>query len=196
VNVPHGRLLAIQYREAAFYTGDGRAGSADVVRVHFRTPDDECHHHDLPNGQWGLQNPALQFMAKWGYKPSLIGDSAPSRRDGEGKTGVSPVADDSAMRDCEDDMQLIPVARNPQEGDWLLHREAMSDAQEALEDAEWFDPDLDIEGDGGPSDGGFGGGSPDPGTGNRGAVDDAEQGGVSAEMAGEDSDAGVEVTVE
>jgi len=177
VNVPHGRLLAIQYREAAFYTGDGRAGSVDVVRVHFRTPDDEVHHHDLPNGQWGLQNAALQFMAKWGYKPSLIG------------------GDDSAMRDCEDDMQLIPVARNPEEGDWLLHREAMSDAQEALEEAEWFDPDLDTDGDSGPSDGPGGAPGPDPGTGNRGAVDDAEQGGVSAEMAGEESDAGVNVRV-
>jgi hypothetical protein len=174
MNVPHGRLLALQYREAAFYTGDGRVGSLDVVRVHFRTPDDEVHHHDLPNGQWAINNAALQFMAKWGYQPTAL---------------------DGTYHDLEDEFQLIPVARNPQEGDWLLHQAAMNGAQEALKEAEWFDPDLGGNGDSDGPDGPGGAPGPDPGTGNRGAVDDAEQGGVSAEMAGEESDAGVTVNV-
>mgnify|MGYP000288229058 CR=1 FL=1 len=43
--------------------------------------------------------------------------------------------------------------------------------QAALEEAEWFNPDIDVESTDGSNSGVFGGGSPDPGTGNQGAVD-------------------------
>jgi hypothetical protein len=175
MGVPMGRLVALQFREAAFYTDDGRAGSIDVMRVHLRCPDGDVHEHDLPNGAYNIENAALQFMAKWGYQPT-------------------DWPDDSAYLDTEDDQVLVPVA--PMGDGFGLAQTAMRDAREALEDAEWFDSDQSEDDDSGPSDGPGGAPGPDPGTGNRGAVDDAEQGGVSAEMAGEESDQGVTVAVE
>jgi len=173
MNQPMGRLEGLQYREAAFYTGDGSVGSIEVVRVHFRAPDGDYYEHDLPNGQWGIANAALQFMALWGYQPTAL---------------------DGTMHDAHPDKKLIPIAPMGDD-DFGIAQTAMQGGREALEEAEWFDPDLGTDGDSVPSDGPNGGGGPDPGTGNRGAVDDAEQGGVSAEMAGEESDAGVTVNV-
>lgn len=168
-----GRLEGIQYREATFYTGDGRAGTVEVLRIHFRAPDGDYYEHDLPNGQWALGNVALQFMALWGYQPTTL---------------------DGTFHDAHDDQILVPIAPMP-DGSYGLGQKAMEGAQEALENAEWFDPEAGEDGDSGPSDGPGGAPGPDPGTGNRGAVDDAEQGGVSAEMAGEDSSQGVNVKV-
>lgn len=171
------RLENLQYRESTFYAPDGQVGSVEVLRIYFRTHEDEHDQFDLPNGGWQLSNKALQFLAKWGYRPSDIGDH------------------DSAMRDCHDDQVLIPIAPDGEEDGWGLAEEAMQGAQEALEDAEWFASDAGEESSESGSDAPGGGGSPDPGTGNRGAVDDASQGGVSAEMAGEDSDRGVNVHI-
>jgi hypothetical protein len=176
VNQPMGRLEALEYREAAFYAGNGQVGSIDVLRVHFRAPDGDYYHHDLPNGQWALGNDALQFMAKWGYQPTAL---------------------DGTYHDTHDDQVLVPIAVAPEEMEqvWALGQQAMQGGQQALEDAEWFSEDVGPDGEENRSHGPPGGGGPDPGTGNRTAVDDEEQGGVSAEMAGEDSDQGVEVTV-
>lgn len=176
MNQPMGRLEGIQYREATFYTGDGRVGSIDVLRIHFRAPDGDYYEFDLQNGNWSLGNAALQFMALWGYQPSEL---------------------DGTYHDAHDDQILVPIAPLDQstDPDWGLAETAMSGGREALEEAEWFDPEIGQDGDSGPSNGPGGASGPDPGTGNRGAVDDPEQGGVSAEMAGEESDQGITVNI-
>lgn len=161
MNTPLGRLEHIQYREAAFYTDDGRAGSIDVMRLHFMAPDAEMHTFDLPNGDWVIDNAALQFLAKYDYRPTDL---------------------DETMNDCHDDQILLPLVQD-QDGNWYLHQNAMSDAQRALKEAEWFGTDDDEDGDSGPDNGPNAPPGPDPGTGNRGGVD--------IEEAGEESDAGV-----
>lgn len=168
MNQPLGRLTALQYRRASFYTDDGREGQVDVLRVHLRVPDGSEHYQDLPNGEWSLDNTALGFLALWGYRPSDIGGH------------------DEAMRDAEPDLTCVPVAPTPD--GWGLAQTALEGARDALESAEWFDPDTS------PSDGNKrahappGGAEPDPGTGNKA--------GVEIEKADEDSDAGMVVSVQ
>lgn len=169
MNQPMGYLHGIQYRDAAVYLDDGRATSMDVIRVHFNTHEGEMDYFDFPNGAWDVGNGGLQFMALYGYRPSDF-------------------AHDSAFLDTSDDGVLVPLAPDPREGGWGLAQTAMSDGREALEEAEWFDPEVEIE----PADDAQSAPQappgPDPGTGNRGGVD--------MEKADEDSDQGVTVKVE
>jgi hypothetical protein len=82
----------------------------------------------------------------------------------------------------------------PRDQSWGLAQDAMSGGEQALREAEWFDG-ADIEdGEQTPQHGA--GGSPDPGTGNRGGVDEPSEPEPEVGVAPEDSDAGVEVTVE
>ena len=180
MNQPMGRLEALQFREAAFYTGDGRVGSIDVLRIHFRAPDADYYQFDLQNGDWQLSNKALQFLANWNYRPSQIGGR------------------DETMRNCHDDKVLIPLAVMD-DGTYGLSENAMQGARKALENAEWFASDTEKESSDDGPDAAGGGGGPDPGTGNRGGVEEPSEPeqptGVSAEMAPEDSDKGVTVNV-
>lgn len=166
---PFGRLVALQYRDFQ----PKHAVDTSVFVVHFRTPEDEIHEEILGNVVWSLDNRALQFMALYGYQPTAL---------------------EGTMHNVEDDQILVPIA--PDDDGWGLSQAAMVGSRAALEEAEWFDPDVAPNATDEANNGPLGGGSPDPGTGNRGAVDDEDQGGVSAEMAGEDSDAGVNVVVE
>ena len=160
MNQPMGRLEALQYREASFYMEDGRVGTADVFRVHFRAPDGEYYYHDLPNDRWDTDNGALQFMALWGYQPTAL---------------------DGTMHNAHPDKIIVPIA--PIEDDWKLAQAAMEGGEKALERVEWFDPSLGANGDSGPPDDPNGGGN------------DGDGGGVSAKVADEDSDVGIEVVV-
>lgn len=184
MNQPMGRLEALHFREAAFYTNDGRVGSIDVLRVHFRAPDGDYYEHDLQNGDWRITNQALQFLAKWGYRPSQIGDH------------------DSTMRDCHDDQILLPLAPNEGADGGLgygLAQTALSGGREALKDATWFDTEDDEESTDDRPDGPQSGPGPDPGTGNRAGVDhdadETEDSGVTVEKAHADSNAGMTVNV-
>lgn len=170
---PLGRLVALQYREAAFYTDDGRAGSFDVLRLHLRGPDGEMYEHDLPNRGWNETNAALQFMAKWQYQPTSL---------------------DHTLTNVEDDHVLMPLAYT--DGEYKLAQAAMSGAQRALRNAEWFDPDLGNYADESGAQKPHAPPGPEPGSGNRAGVEEPSEGdGVSAELADEDADAGVEVNV-
>lgn len=175
MNQPLARVTALQYRNIAVQPGGHP--TMPVLRVHLHTHEDAHDHHDLPNGDWGVQNAALQFMAKWGWQPSAL---------------------DGTMARVRDDQVLVPIAPSGENmpGDWGLSQSALHGAQEALENAEWFDPDPGVDGDSAPHSAAHGGGGPDPGTGNRGGVDhESEDEGVTAELADEDSDAGINVTI-
>jgi len=136
---------------------------ANALIVEFRALDGEIYQHELPNDKWLVQCPALQFMAVNGFKPSDI-------------KGTS--------MNVEDWNLIIPVVSEG--GEYGLAASIFANGESALRRADWFSADdstKDDDGSGGPS----AGGSPDPGTGNRGAVD--------MNMAEEDSDAGVEVKI-
>lgn len=176
LNQPMGRLLSLSFRQMSFYTDDGGVGSMDVLRIHFCAPDGDVYHHDLPNTDYHLGNEALQFLAKWQYQPT-------------------DWAEDETRLDVEDEQVLIPVAMTP-DGVYGLGQQAMSGARDALANAEWFAPSNDEEADSDPHSGPGGGGDSDPGTGNRGGVEEQSEPEVTAELAEEDSDQGVTVTVE
>lgn len=175
MNQPLGRLTALQYRHIA--PQPGGHPTMPVLRVHFRAPDAEHYHHDLPNGNWALTNASLQFMALWGYQPSELGGT---------------------MHDATADKTLIPVTPTGN-GGYAIAQTAMQGGQEALREAEWFDPEVaGVQGEE-PTHGPTGGPGPDPGTGNRGGVEDPSEAeddsGVTAELTPE-ADTGIEVTVE
>lgn len=174
INQPLGRLTAIQYREAAIPVGDGRVGSIDVVRLYFRAPDGSEHEFDLASNHWHTSNTALQFMALYGYQPTEL---------------------DGTLHDAYDDQVVFPIAPTPEEGGWGLAQVALEGGEEALEDAEWFEPSVGADGSDRPS-APSGAGGPDPGTGNRGGVEEPSDADVTAELADHDSDAGVEVCLE
>jgi hypothetical protein len=163
-----GRVTEVAYRSI------GPTLTTDALRVHFRTPMDTMDSHDLPNGRWSLQCPALQFMALYGLQPTAI---------------------DGTRCSVESEGIVVPVMR-AQDG-WTLDQSALAGGEAALKSVEWFDGPHVVDDDGSaqkPS----GGGSSDPGTGNRGGVEDpsepSEETGVTVEKA--DGDAGIEVTVE
>lgn len=176
MGVPMGRLLGLQFREAAFYTDDGRVGSIDVMRIHVRASDGRTYSHDLQNGGWQRSNEALQFLAKWGYRPSDF-------------------PEDGAFLGTEADQVLVPITVAA-DGSYTLAQLAMNGARAALEDAEWFSPSDDEDADSDRSDAPDAPPGPDPGTGNRGGVDHDADDGVTAELAEEDTTAGVTVSVE
>jgi hypothetical protein len=171
MNQPMGRVVALQYRNVARQPGGHP--TVPVLRVYLRTHTDEIEHHDLLNGSYTAQNAALQFMALHGFRPSEL----------------------DSYTNVEDDQLLVPIAPMPEAESWGLARTALAGGEQALTDAEWFEG-LDTDGDDESPSAPAGGGSPDPGTGNRGGVEDPSDPDIDAEVADEDSDAGVEVTVE
>jgi hypothetical protein len=171
MNQPMGRVVALQYRNVA--RQPGAHPTVPVLRVYLRTHTDEIEHHDLLNGGYTVQNAALQFMALYDFRPSEL----------------------STYTNVEDAQLLVPIAPMPQDASWGLARTALLGGEQALTEAEWFegvDTDPDDESDSAPA----GDGSPDPGTGNRGGVEEPSDPDIEAEVADEESDAGVEVTVE
>jgi uncharacterized membrane protein YgcG len=151
-----GRVVALQYVSK---------GIADVLRVHLRTHVDTMDYHDLPNGDYVVQCPALQFMALHGFQPSDL----------------------DTFTNVEDVQLLIPIA--PIADGWGLARAAMEGGEDALRDAEWFGgPDRGNHGGGG---GGPHGGGGDGG-GGAGARDDVD---IDVEVERDESgDSGVKVS--
>lgn len=135
-----GRVTRLTYRSV------GPMLQASVLRVEFRAPDAQYYEQDLPNNRWDTGCPALQFLANWGYRPSEI---------------------DGTSMDVRDDKLHVPLApmdpADPTAG-WGLAEAALDGGETALEEAEWFDPDLGDEAaqqptgaDSGGADGGGGG---------------------------------------
>jgi len=92
----------------------------------------------LPNRQWSVRNPFLQFLAVYGLKPS----------------------------EATVENKYVPVQHGQPAVEQML-----DEGQAALEEAAWFDPDIDVESTDGSNSGVFGGGGGGPGMGNQGAVD-------------------------
>lgn len=113
----------------------------NVLRVFFEI-NGKTHHTDLLNTDWSVGNPTLQFMALYGLQP----------------------------RDMGVGEYILPIVR-VDDNEYELAASAMSGGEEALEQADWFNSDIELNNDGDGSGGPHGGGSPDPSTGNRGAVE-------------------------
>lgn len=96
----------------------------DILQVSFIAPDGETYTHDFQNGGWTPNNPALQFMAQFGYQPTDFADG--------------PV-------DCYDDQILIKIVWIEDEQTYMVHKEAMSGARKALFESEWFGSPNDEE---------------------------------------------------
>lgn len=139
---PLGRVVALQYRSV------GQMLTGSVLRVHIRTHMDTYEYTDLPNTHWRLENPALQFLALQGYRPSDL---------------------DGTMHDAKPEQILLPIAPDPPDS-WGLGANALEGGKEALEEAEWFDGGSMSDG-ANPDSAPPGGAEPDPGTGNRAGVD-------------------------
>lgn len=142
MNQPMGRVVALQYRSI------GPRLNGAVVRVHIRTHMDTMDHHDLPNPAWMIHNPTLQFMAVYGLQPSAV---------------------DGTYQNVEDEQILVPII--PRGDGWAIAGQALAEGKQALEQADWFDGADDSDDGDGSGGAPHGGGSPDPGTGNRGGVE-------------------------
>lgn len=164
-----GYVHGIEYREAAVYLDNGRATSTDVFRIHFRTHEDEMDHHDFPNSAWSLGNAGLQFMALYGYRPTDF----PENR---------------TLLNTDDSGVLIGLAPDPHSNGWGLSQTAMRGGKAALDEAEWFDPDVGDEAADEAHNGPQAPPGPDPGGGSTGAVE--------MEVSEEDEDTGVTFVVE
>lgn len=108
------RVIALQYLNMDPQSPQ----DTSVLRVHLRGPHGTEFHHDFQNGPWHVNNPTLQFLANHGYKPSDI---------------------DGTYDNVEDDYWHVQVVWTEEYG-YQIHQNAMSGAQEALNDAKWFGP--------------------------------------------------------
>lgn len=138
MNQPMGRVVSVQYYDA------GQQLQGDVFRVHIRIHTGELSHQDLPNGNWAVTNPTLQFMALHGLRPSNI---------------------DGTYTNVEESRIVVPIAPHEHQDGWGIARDALRGGREALEDAEWFGEGVEVESSqtaqrppGGPGDDGDGGG--------------------------------------
>lgn len=118
---------------------------ASVVDIHYRGGS-----VTLSNRVWAYNCPFLQFCALYSIKPSDY-------------DGTSLTLSDESM--------YVPVIVS-QTGERADVETMLDGGQQALKDAEWFDPDVDTQPLDESQSGVFGGGSPDPGTGNRGGVEE------------------------
>lgn len=112
MNQPLGRVIELQYRDEK----PKLAIDSSALVVRFRAPDAEVYEHPLENGEWLIGNAALQFMAINNIKPSDI---------------------EGTKMNVESWVLDIPVAPDG-DGGYLIAQNAMSDAESALREAEWF----------------------------------------------------------
>ena len=123
-NVIMGRLTALQFRQKTVYMDGDNPMGMDVMRVHFVAPNDESYYHDLPNNEYTLNNKALQFMAKWGYQPTDLGNGT--------------------HYDAYEDQKLLPIVyvgeTEHADCEYALAQTALKRGESLLESAEWFAP--------------------------------------------------------
>lgn len=122
---------------------------ASVVDVHYRL-NGQTETFTLDNRAWDVRSPWLQFCAVYGWQPTTLSDSTMNVSD---RNRYLP------MKETEY-ATLVPDFERIFDG-----------AQDALAESEWFDPDVDVDSSDESVSGVHGGGSPDPGTGNQGAVE-------------------------
>lgn len=96
-----------------------KANGIEVLRVRFEY-DGEYYVHDIPNGNFRLDNPALQFMAYIRTKPSEF--------DGQSYKPSGHIS--------------VPVVRDG-ENSYALSNEALEVGAETLEKVVWS-PDLEV----------------------------------------------------
>lgn len=128
-NILRGRLTALQFRQKTVHMDEDTPMGMDVMRVHFVAPDSESYYHDLPNGDYVLSNKALQFMAKWGYQPSMLGNG--THYDAYGDQKLIPIVyvGDTPEADCQ----------------YALAATALKRGESLLRSATWFAPHDESE---------------------------------------------------
>lgn len=155
------------------YRSVGPQLQVDAMVVHLRTHEGDIVEHELPNPRWDTGNIALQFLA--------LNDLRPSDFDGTHLRPEQPI--------------VVPITRH--DDTWLMSEAAFIGGERALKSAEWFNG-VHIVDEAETVTAPAGGDSPDPGTGNRGGVEEPSEPepetGVVMEMG--DGDQGVNVRVE
>lgn len=58
--------------EVRFRNPHGVGSGQSVLQIRFTAPDGSVRIHEVPNGNFTIENPALQFLAAIGLKPSDI----------------------------------------------------------------------------------------------------------------------------
>lgn len=88
-----------------------------ILIATFDTPDGEAQHAFVNTG-WAKENPALQFLAGMGYRPSDI---------------------EGTVYDASDDYRTVTLAPGPS-GAWGVHQLVLDEGRATLEQADWFEP--------------------------------------------------------
>lgn len=115
----YGEVTALIFRKADTddpmhpASAGPKVNGAPVLRVVFEYAGEE-HTHDLPNGEFTLSNPALQFLAYVGLQPTDIDGNryVPSQR------------------------LVVPVVRNGEDS-YALHNEVLEAGAVNLQNADW-----------------------------------------------------------
>lgn len=127
-----------------WYSSSGPKLQIDTLVVEFEL-DGQTHTHNLPNVDWSLKTAALQFIAFIGKKPTDFDSTSMSLR-GE-----------------------VPVEWSEDHQQYLISKNVLVAGAMRLKKCDWFNSDGDIFNSGGMQL--SQGGSVEPSTGNRGAVE-------------------------
>jgi len=112
-----GLVQDVSYR--AYLNANG-VKVGDVLRVTFEGPYGNTYQHDLDNGPFSFQNPALQFMAHCGGAPSRVDDC----------TGASI----TLCRGHSDEIGEY--------GYFMIAEQTLRSGRIALKSADWFPRDM------------------------------------------------------
>lgn len=133
--------------ERIYYRSAGPQLTVDALNVEFDC--EGCiYTHQLPNNGWGYNVPALQIM---------------------GYCGISPDDFNGGFLNLQEDIYINCVIKN---GEGFITNNILKEGAKQLEKADWFNPKGTVWN--GQGNAAIGGGSVDPGTGNRGGVDTSE----------------------
>lgn len=130
--------------ERMYYRSAGPRLTVDSMNVEFEC-EGKIYTHQLPNDGWGYDVPALQMM---------------------GYCGISPRDFNNGFLNIEKDIYISCVI---EEDKGFVTNNVLKQGAKQLQQSEWFDPKGTVWNGQGNS--AIGGGSADPGTGNRGGVD-------------------------
>jgi len=105
-----GILQSFRYRNP-----NGVGVKQSVLIIRFLGPDGDEHTHSVPNGEFGVQNPTMQFLASIDRKPSDI---------------------DGTDEDISDEKRQIPVVYD--NGTYHITQQPFTYGKQRLEKADWM----------------------------------------------------------
>lgn len=124
MNTATGRVLTIRFTDvqseqkaAVLDPIDGpQGGDIDVLEVRFRAPDGDIYTHNIPNGEYNIMNPAMQFIAYLGLRPTEI---------------------EGTYLDVSGEEFRVPLAAT-NDGEYVLNQQCLNTGQQRLVEASWF----------------------------------------------------------